>query len=209
MSPQNRPSGLVNGNESRRGQYSAWEARMFKMFNPVLVAIAVFGLASPACAAGPSLFGDLFGGGDEDSIFAPDAGGIAAARPHTTHTHSGGRVTITVNIASQEMTVTEDGETLYDWDVSTGRKGYDTPTGTYRPVRMEDMWYSSKYENAPMPWSIFFYGGYAIHGTEEVNHLGHRASHGCVRLDPDNAEVLYDLVKSVGMQNTRVTLVRG
>jgi lipoprotein-anchoring transpeptidase ErfK/SrfK len=66
------------------------------------------------------------------------------------------------------------------------------------------MWYSSKYENSPMPWSIFFYGGYAIHGTEDVKHLGQMASHGCVRLDPDNAKLLYDLVKSVGMQNTKV-----
>ena len=183
------------------------------MLKPLLVAIALIGLASPAVAAGPSLFDSMFGpdNGDEDSIFQPDAGGFPAVQPHrhAAAAHSGSRVTITVNIASQEMTVAEDGETLYDWDVSTGRKGYDTPTGTYRPVRMEDMWYSSQYENAPMPWSIFFSGGYAIHGTEEVNHLGHRASHGCVRLDPDNAQTLYDLVQSVGMQNTRINLVRG
>jgi lipoprotein-anchoring transpeptidase ErfK/SrfK len=184
---------------------------MLAVLKPLLVAAALFGLASPALAAGPSLFEGLFGpqNGDEDSIFAPDPDGVTLTRPHAARTHSGAHVTITVNIASQEMTVAEDGETLYDWDVSTGRKGYDTPTGSYRPVRMEDMWYSSQYENAPMPWSIFFYGGYAIHGTEEVNHLGRRASHGCVRLDPGNAQVLYDLVQSVGMQNTRITLIRG
>jgi lipoprotein-anchoring transpeptidase ErfK/SrfK len=73
---------------------------------------------------------------------------------------------------------------------------------------MHEMWHSSKYENAPMPWSIFFYGGYAIHGTTDLKHLGQVASHGCVRLDPENAKLLYDLVKEVGLQNTRVQLIR-
>ena len=73
---------------------------------------------------------------------------------------------------------------------------------------MHKMWYSSKYENAPMPYSIFFHGGYAIHGTTDVKHLGHVASHGCVRLHPDNAKMLYDLVQEYGMGNTDVVLYR-
>jgi len=49
-----------------------------------------------------------------------------------------------------------------------------------------------------MPHSIFFRGGYAIHGTYEVAHLGRPVSHGCVRLSPANAATLYALVKAEG-----------
>lgn len=117
-----------------------------------------------------------------------------------------GQLQITVDISTQEMIVSDDGDTIYDFDVSTGRKGHSTPTGTFHPIRMNEMWHSSKYENAPMPWSIFFHGGYAIHGTTDIRHLGHVASHGCVRLHPDNARKLFDLVKEYGMGNTRVVL---
>lgn len=117
-----------------------------------------------------------------------------------------GQLKIAVDISTQEMIVSDDGDTIYDFAVSTGRKGHSTPTGTYAPIRMHKMWYSSKYENAPMPWSIFFHGGYAIHGTTDVRHLGHVASHGCVRLHPDNAKKLFDLVQEYGMGNTRVVL---
>jgi lipoprotein-anchoring transpeptidase ErfK/SrfK len=117
-----------------------------------------------------------------------------------------GQLRIAVDISNQEMIVSDDGDTIYDFDVSTGRKGHSTPTGTFHPIRMNEMWYSSKYENAPMPWSIFFHGGYAIHGTNDIRHLGHVASHGCVRLHPDNARKLFDLVKEYGMGNTRVVL---
>jgi lipoprotein-anchoring transpeptidase ErfK/SrfK len=107
------------------------------------------------------------------------------------------------------MTVSsDDGRTIYTFDVSTGRKGYSTPTGSFKPIRMHKMWYSSKYENAPMPYAIFFHGGYAIHGTTDVAHLGQIASHGCVRLHPDNAELLFELVNKVGMKNTRISLIR-
>jgi lipoprotein-anchoring transpeptidase ErfK/SrfK len=106
------------------------------------------------------------------------------------------------------MKVMSDGRTIYTFDVSTGRKGYSTPTGNFAPIRMHKMWYSSKYENAPMPYSIFFHGGYAIHGTTDVAHLGQIASHGCVRLHPDNAELLFNLVDKVGMKNTKISLIR-
>jgi lipoprotein-anchoring transpeptidase ErfK/SrfK len=169
------------------------------MLKRLLLAVLFFGLSSSAFAATPSLFGDLFGPTRGHSAF-----GAPIAKAHK----GGGHVFITVDISTQEMTVDDDFGTVYTFDVSTGRKGYTTPTGSFRPIRMHDMWYSSKYENSPMPWSIFFYGGYAIHGTEDVKHLGQMASHGCVRLDPDNAKLLYDLVKSVGMQNTKVELIR-
>jgi lipoprotein-anchoring transpeptidase ErfK/SrfK len=140
--------------------------------------------ASPALAA-PSWTG----------LFSPSAASID-------------NLLITVDLTTQEMVVTGGSRTVFTFDVSTGRKGYTTPTGSWRPIRMHKMWYSSKYENSPMPWSIFFYGGYAIHGTGDIKNLGRVASHGCVRLHPDNAKKLYDLVKEVGMSNTKVVLLR-
>jgi hypothetical protein len=49
-----------------------------------------------------------------------------------------------------------------------------------------------------MPHSIFFLGGYAIHGTYSTAQLGRPASHGCVRLAPGNAAALFAMVKSEG-----------
>jgi lipoprotein-anchoring transpeptidase ErfK/SrfK len=112
-----------------------------------------------------------------------------------------------IDISTQTMTVSEDGRLLYSWSVSTARKGYRTPRGTFRPVRMHKMWYSRKYDMSPMPYSIFFSGGYAIHGTDHTKYLGRPASHGCVRLHPSNARTLYMLVKERGAGNTRIVLV--
>lgn len=112
-----------------------------------------------------------------------------------------------IDISSQTMTVSENGRVLYSWKVSTGRSPYRTPRGTFRPIRMHKMWYSRKYDNAPMPHSIFFYGGYAIHGTNAVNSLGRPASHGCVRLHPSNARTLYNLVQARGAGRTKIVLV--
>jgi lipoprotein-anchoring transpeptidase ErfK/SrfK len=113
-----------------------------------------------------------------------------------------------VDISRQTMTVYTNGAVAYSWKVSTGGKGYRTPTGSYSPKRLHRMWYSSKYENAPMPYSIFFRGGYAIHGTDHVRSLGRPASHGCVRLHPRHARTLYNLVKAYGKGNTRIVVQR-
>ena len=105
------------------------------------------------------------------------------------------------------MTVTVNGEQLYDWPVSTGGSGYDTPSGTFKPFRMEIDHYSDEYDNAPMPYSIFFtQTGNAIHGTYEQRNLGNAVSHGCVRLSVKNAATLWALVKREKMANTKVVL---
>lgn len=114
-------------------------------------------------------------------------------------------VDIVVNKRSQTMNVIVDGEHQYSWKVSTARKGYYTPSGTYYPYSLQPMHYSKKYDNAPMPYSIFFNGGYAIHGTGAVSSLGRPASHGCVRLQPGNAATLYNIVKS-HRNNTTITI---
>ena len=105
-------------------------------------------------------------------------------------------VLITVNKSTQRLSVSVDGQPRYVWPVSTARWGYRTPNGTYRPERLERKWYSRKYDNSPMPYSIFFDGGYAIHGSYEISHIGRPASHGCIRLHPRNAAVLFRLVKA-------------
>jgi len=112
-------------------------------------------------------------------------------------------VTIVVDVSEQKMYV-ETPTDYFEWDVSTGRKGYSTPRGVYQPYRLTKMHYSRKYNNAPMPHSIFFHGGYAIHGTDAVNKLGRPASHGCVRLHPRNARWLFKLVKDYGAGNTTI-----
>jgi hypothetical protein len=105
-------------------------------------------------------------------------------------------VVITVDKSAQQLSVAVDGFTRYTWPVSTARWGYRTPNGTYRPERLARKWFSRKYDWSPMPYSIFFDGGYAIHGSYEISHLGRPASHGCIRLHPENAAVLFALVKA-------------
>jgi len=115
-------------------------------------------------------------------------------------------VQVTVDISEQKMYVRVGTLTSYTWDVSTARRNYRTPTGSFRPIRMHAEYYSRKYHGAPMPHSIFFYGGYAIHGTTEISKLGMPASHGCVRLDPKHAEKLFTLVKKNGSKNTTINV---
>src|SRR5882757_6327902 len=105
-------------------------------------------------------------------------------------------VVVTVDKTAQRLTVQVDGSTRYSWPVSTARWGYRTPVGSYRPERLERQWYSRKYDWSPMPHSIFFSGGYAIHGSNEVSRLGSPASHGCIRLAPANAATLFALVQA-------------
>lgn len=113
-----------------------------------------------------------------------------------------------VEISTQTMTVSRNGAVVDRWKVSTAGRGYHTPTGAYRPTRMHKMWYSKKYDNSPMPYSIFFRGGYAIHGTGSIKRLGSPASHGCVRLHPTNAAKLYALVREAGAGNTSIVIAR-
>ena len=113
---------------------------------------------------------------------------------------------ITVDKTTQRMTVEKDGEALFVWPVSTGAAGYDTPSGTFKPFRMEKDHFSREWDDAPMPHSIFFtMRGHAIHGSTHKS-IGQPASHGCVRLEPKNAALLFDLVKQETMGKTRVVL---
>ncbi|MGD9476452.1 UNVERIFIED_ORG: L,D-transpeptidase [Roseateles sp. XES5] len=113
-----------------------------------------------------------------------------------------------VSLSSQTMTVTQNGIVKHRWSVSTGRKGYGTPTGSWSAKWASRNHRSRKYNNAPMPFAIFFKGGYAVHATYETKRLGRPASHGCVRLSPNNAATFYQLANRNGLSNTRIVITR-
>ena len=118
----------------------------------------------------------------------------------------GSTVEARVDLNAQRMVVTVGGEVAHVWHVSTARKGFVTPRGVYSPKRMHVSYFSKKYYNSPMPYSIFFKGGYAVHGTGAVKALGRPASHGCIRLATGNARTLYNLVKQFGPGKARIVI---
>lgn len=113
-----------------------------------------------------------------------------------------------IDLSTQTMEVWVDGWRRYTWPISSARKGYRTPTGSFQPYRMHRRYFSRKYDNAPMPYAIFFQGGYAIHGTSDLRRLGRPASHGCIRLHPQNAATFFALVSEVGRVNTDIVITR-
>jgi len=118
-------------------------------------------------------------------------------------------VQVTVSKSQQRLAVVVDGNEIARWPVSTGVRGHETPTGVFRPHDIERHWYSRQYSLTPMPWAVFFHRGYAVHATMESYNLGHPASHGCVRLRPDNASILFNLVRRQGLNHTKVTVQNG
>lgn len=112
-------------------------------------------------------------------------------------------IVVRVDKSAQRISVAVDGVPAHNFVVSTGLAG-GPPNGTYKPQRLERMWHSRLFNMAPMPYSIFFHGNYAIHGTNQIKRLGRRASKGCVRLHPRDAAVLFNLVRKHGMAKTRI-----
>jgi lipoprotein-anchoring transpeptidase ErfK/SrfK len=119
-----------------------------------------------------------------------------AAAPAQAYAH----VEINIDLMSQTMTVHSGAGETFVWPISSGRAGYATPRGVFHPRALYVMVHSAKYGNAPMPHSIFFYGQYAIHGTNAVGNLGRPASHGCIRLSPGNAATLFAMVERQGAE---------
>jgi L,D-transpeptidase catalytic domain len=116
------------------------------------------------------------------------------------------KLDILVDKATQRMIVIQDGYIRYMWPVSTGRDNMQTPNGVYAPQRLERNWFSTAYYDSPMPFSIFFHNGYAIHGSYAIDRLGGPASHGCVRLHPHHAAILFDLVQQEGPDRTTIEI---
>jgi len=117
------------------------------------------------------------------------------------------QLTAHIDLSKQQMQVFKGDNLLYKWRVSTARRGYVTPVGSYQPQFLEKMHYSRRYHNSPMPHSIFFKGNFAIHGTNSIQRLGRKASHGCVRLHPKNAKKLYSLIEQHGKKNTLIKII--
>ena len=117
------------------------------------------------------------------------------------------KILVVIDKSTQEMKVFVDNVERYTWKVSTGLPGYETPSGTYPARSMNKIWYSKQWDDAPMPHTIFFTKkGHAIHGTDETKKLGRLASHGCVRLAPENARTLFALIKEKGLKDTQIVL---
>jgi L,D-transpeptidase catalytic domain len=137
-------------------------------------------------------------------IFFP-ASLLAAALAICLAAPASANILVNIDKTTQTMAVSVDGAQRYVWPVSTGRPGYDTPNGSFKPNRMDADHLSQEWDNAPMPHAIFFdMNGHAIHGFFDTKHLGLAVSHGCVRLSPDHATTLFGLVKAEGMASTSV-----
>ena len=121
---------------------------------------------------------------------------------------AGANVVAQVDLSTQTMVVSHHGKLIGKWPVSTARKGKVTPTGSWRAKWLSRNHRSSRYENAPMPYAIFYSGNYAVHGTYQTSRLGRPASAGCIRLHPSNAARLFQLVQQEGLRNTRIVVRR-
>lgn len=155
---------------------------------------------APSGATGPAT---------AESATAPGSAGAtdaAATKPAEPAPQLEPTLAINIDLARQQMTVSEHGATLHAWPISSARYGHRTPTGTFQPTWMTKMWYSRQYDYAPMPYSIFFHQGVAIHATYAIRALGRPASHGCVRLEPRNAAELFRLVTEHGRERTQIVV---
>jgi lipoprotein-anchoring transpeptidase ErfK/SrfK len=123
----------------------------------------------------------------------------APVKPQTT-------LVIDIDLTRQRMTLTEYGKQVGSWPISSGREGFRSPTGSFRPLWQSKMWYSKKYDNAPMPNAVFFSGGVAMHATQATGMLGRPASHGCIRQSPANAAATYKLVTKHGNEHTKIVV---
>ena len=137
----------------------------------------------------------------------PNAPAEAESSPPSASQNAATKILVVIDKPSQEMKVFIDNVERFTWEVSTGLRGYDTPSGKYTARSMNEIWYSKQWDDAPMPHAIFFTEkGHAVHGTNETKNLGKPASHGCVRLAPENARTLFALVKEKGLANTEIVL---
>ncbi|MGR3365406.1 MAG: L,D-transpeptidase [Maritimibacter harenae] len=152
-------------------------------------------------------------------VAAPLAAGPVTAAPEVTSTSNQPTAPIEplpeipdgveaiVDLSDQTLTVlrTEDGRTTHRvWPVSTGADGYGTPTGRFQPTFLDRDHTSSLYDDAPMPWSVFFNEDIAIHGTYDTRYIGRPASHGCVRMMPKAAKAFFRMVDDAGRGNTTI-----
>ncbi|MGH1352896.1 MAG: L,D-transpeptidase [Methyloligellaceae bacterium] len=153
------------------------------------------------------IFGDITGSHRNDSRYNEKSPDYQFEAPYFRKRAKGkNTITARVDLSDQIMQVFINDRLWQEWKVSSGGRGHRTPTGKYRPTRLHEEWYSRTYYNTPMPHSIFFHHGYAIHATTYVRSLGRPASHGCVRLHPQHARALFNLVNEFGMRKTSIII---
>ena len=100
-----------------------------------------------------------------------------------------GPMLLIVNLSTQRALLFRNGVPIGATTVSTGKPGHDTPTGIFTVLQKQVEHYSSKYDNAPMPYmQRLTWGGVALHAG---NLPGFPASHGCIRLPAGFAKLLY------------------
>jgi hypothetical protein len=170
--------------------------------SPALAEDAMEGLAALTASPSPSAAVTL-----SSATLALEAGHAAITAPPPPPPPT--TLLLRADLGAQRLTVLENGKAKYTWLISSGRSGFATRTGTFRPQWASRMHYSRQYELAPMPHAVFFHRGTAFHGTSAVGMLGRPASHGCIRLAPGNAAQLFKLVHRHGYQHTKVVVHNG
>jgi lipoprotein-anchoring transpeptidase ErfK/SrfK len=141
-----------------------------------------------------------------DDAKAPGAPAVDEAAKSAAPPKPATTLVANVDLSKQQLTVLVNGKVRHQWPISSGRAEFPTPVGSFRPEWMAKMWYSKKYDDAPMPHAVFFKNGAAIHATNATGMLGRPASHGCVRLAPANAAQFYALVQSHGMVHSKIAV---
>ena len=104
-----------------------------------------------------------------------------------------GPVTVIVSLSDQLAFVYRNGIRIGVTTISSGRSGFETPTGVFTVFQKEKLHLSKKYNNAPMPDSQFFFGGAALHAGGLP---GYPSSHGCVHLPTQFASLLFEITHS-------------
>jgi len=167
-----------------------------------LKALAISVLAAATIAVGADAASAAMSGYMQLASLAPDT------LTDNTQEVPGPSIVARVDLSDQRMYVYLDEKLIHTFPVSSGRRGYGTPTGQWNAYWLSPKHRSRKYNNAPMPWAVFFHGGYAVHGTTDLRNLGRPASHGCIRLHPDNAKAFFRLVQTSGKESALISIVR-
>jgi len=164
----------------------------------VTVACAVLLCASRNAAAAAEETGYGYGEPQDNDALQIDDDGLALKAGEFAwrlgaEANSSAPVTMLISLQDQRGYVYRAGRRIAVTTVSTGRPGYDTPTGVFPILGKEKMHHSNRYENAPMPWmQRLTQWGHALHAG---NVRPTPASHGCVRLPAEFARQLYLLTR--------------
>lgn len=120
----------------------------------------------------------------------PNAVRVESAKPEAI---SDGPLTLVVSIRDQKLSVYSGTEQIARVPVSTGQRGYETPTGIFSVIQKARIHYSNLYESAPMPFmQRLTWSGVAMHAGLLP---GYPASHGCVRLPQGFASRLFAMTR--------------